>query len=132
MTNCRFCRELGIEPNFTKSKANKPNPPSIEPSPSLELKASPKCLKDIYLDGQETLPVIITSHLTVGQEESPISVLRKHREAIGKTMTDIKKLSPAIIQHHIHLNEKVKPKRDPQSRLNSIVQEVVRTEIMKI
>ena len=37
-------------------------PPFIESSPFLELKALPKHLKYIYLDEQETLPVIIVSH----------------------------------------------------------------------
>jgi len=60
-----------------------------------------------------------------------MSIFRKNREAIGWTMTDIKGLSPAIIQHRIHLNEEVTPKRDPQHRLNPIMQEVVYTEILK-
>jgi len=45
-------------------------------------------------------------------------------------MTDIKGLSLVIVQHCIHLNEK-KPKRDSQRRLNSIMQEAIRAEILK-
>ena len=37
-----------------------------------------------------------------------------------------------MVQHHIHLNEEVTPKRDPQHRLNLIMQEVVRAEILKL
>ena len=44
-------------------------PPSIESSPSLELKALPKYLKYAYLGKQETLLVIVASDLTDGQEE---------------------------------------------------------------
>ena len=47
-------------------------------------------------------------------------------------MTDIKGLSPTIVQHHIHLNEDATPKRDPQRRLNPIMQEVVHAEIVKL
>ena len=47
-------------------------------------------------------------------------------------MTDIKGLSPNIVQHRIHLNEEVTPKRDPQRRLNPIMQEVIRAEILKL
>ena len=47
-------------------------------------------------------------------------------------MTDIKGLSPAIVQHRIHLNEEATPKRDPQRRLNLIMQEVVHAEIVKL
>jgi len=80
-------------------------PFSIKSLPPLKLKTLPKHLKYIYLDGQNTLSVIIASHLTAGQEESLMSVLRKHREAIGWTITNIKGLSPAIVQHRIHPNE---------------------------
>ena len=47
-------------------------------------------------------------------------------------MTDIKGLSPAIVQHLIHLNEEAISKRDPQCRLNPIIQEAVHAEIMKL
>jgi len=47
-------------------------------------------------------------------------------------MADIKEINPSIVQHRIHLTEEAKPKRDPQCRLNSIMQEVVRTEIVKL
>ena len=105
--------------------------PSSEPSSSLELKALPAHLKYAYLGEQETFPVIIASHLNDGQEEYLKAILRKHREAIGWTMTDIKGLSLTIVQHRIHLNEDATPKRDPQRRLNPIMQEAVRTEILK-
>jgi len=101
--------------------------PSIESSPSIKFKALPKHLKYAYLGEQETLLNIIASHLTAKYEESLISVLRKHKEATSWTMTDIKGLNSVIVQHHIHLNEEVIPKRDPQSRLNPIMQEAVRT-----
>jgi len=107
-------------------------PSSNESSPSLELKALPMHLKYVFLGEQETFTIIITSHLNDWQEENHKTVLRKHKRAIGWTMTDIKGLSPAIVQHHIHLNEEATLKRDPQHRLNSIMQEVVHAKIMKL
>ena len=86
--------------------------PFSEPSSSLELKTLHVHLKYVYLGEQETFPVIIASHLNDGQEEDLKEILRKHREAIGWTMTDIKRLSPTIVQHCIHLNEDATPKRD--------------------
>jgi len=47
-------------------------------------------------------------------------------------MTDIKGLSPVIVQHRIHLNEEAKPKRDARRRLNPIMQNVVRAEKLKL
>ena len=78
------------------------------------------------------MPVIVRSHLTDGEEKNFMSILRKNREAIGYSMTNIKGLSPAIVQHRIHLNEEATPKRDPQRRLNPIMQEAVHAEIVKL
>jgi len=107
-------------------------PPPIELPPSLELKTLPKHLKYAYLGAQETLPVIVASNLTNRQEKNLLATLRRHREAIGWTMADINGLSPKIVQHRIHLNEGVKPKRDSQRRLNPLMQEAVQGEIMKL
>ena len=63
--------------------------PSNEPSSSLELKALFAHLKYVYLGEQESFLVIIASHLNDGQEDLK-AILRKHKEAIGWTMTDIK------------------------------------------
>ena len=61
-----------------------------------------------------------------------MSIMRKHREAIGWTMNDIKGISLAIVQHRIHLNDDATPKKDLQCRLNTFMQDVVRTEILKL
>jgi len=55
------------------------NLPSNESTPSLELKALPEHLMYVYLGGRETLPVIITSHLTGQHEDILMSILRRHR-----------------------------------------------------
>ena len=106
-------------------------PPPIGLLPSIELKILPKHLKYAYLGEQETLLVIVASNLTNRQEEDLMTILRKHKEAIGWIMTDIKGLSPTIVQHRIHLNEEAKPKRDPQRRLNLIMQSV-QAEMVKL
>lgn len=58
-------------------------------------------------------------------------MLKEHKEAIGWTMVDIKGISPTIVQHRIHLIEDAKPKRDPQRRLNPVMKEAVRKDILK-
>jgi len=58
----------------------------------------PKHLKYAYLGEQETLQVIVASNLTNKQEEDLMTILRKHREAIGWTMIDIKGLNLTIVQ----------------------------------
>jgi len=96
------------------------------------LKALPAHLKYVYLGELENFPVIIASHLNDEQEEDLKTILRKHREVIGWTMTDIKGMSPTIVQYHIHLNEDATPKRDPHRRLNPIMQDVIHVEIVKL
>jgi len=59
--------------------ANRPS----ESFPSLKLKVLPEYLKYAYLGENDTLPVIIASHLSGEQEESLMSVLIKEKEAIG-------------------------------------------------
>ena len=61
-----------------------------------------------------------------------MSILKRQREAIGWTMKDIKGISPAIVQHRIHLTNEVIPRREPQRRLNPLMQEAVNTEILKL
>ena len=61
-----------------------------------------------------------------------MSILKRHREAIGWTMKDIKGISPAIVQHRIHLTDEAIPRRDPQRRLNLLMQESVKAEILKL
>ena len=40
-------------------------------------------------------------------------------------------ISPAIVQHRIYLTDEATPRRDPQSRLNPLMQEAVKAEILK-
>ena len=56
---------------------------SNEATASLELKALPEYLKYAYLGRREILPVITAPHLTEQQEDSLMSILKRHKEAIG-------------------------------------------------
>ena len=47
-------------------------------------------------------------------------------------MKDIKGISPAIVQYRIHLIDEATPRRDPQRRLNPLMQEAVKAEILKL
>ncbi|XP_071939262.1 uncharacterized protein [Coffea arabica] len=106
--------------------------PSVVQAPVLELKPLPEHLKYAYLGDNETLPVIISSALSKTQEEKLIRVLREHKEAIGWTIADIKGISPAICMHRIRLEEDAKPVRQAQRRLNPLMMEVVKKEILKL
>lgn len=63
---------------------------TVPEPPKKELKPLPDNLKYKFLGPADTLPVIIASDLHVAQEERLLDVLRKHKEAIGWTIEDIK------------------------------------------
>ena len=65
--------------------------PSIESSLIFELKLLPSHLKYAYLSQNNTLPVIISSTLDKGQEQSLVDVLGKYRKVIGWTMATLKR-----------------------------------------
>ena len=106
--------------------------PSEEKPPKLELKPLPSHLKYAFLGVEETFPVIISSFLESYQENKLLEILRTHKIAIGWTIADIKGINPLIFTHRIHLEEDVKPSRQPQRQLNPIMKEVVKKEVLKL
>ena len=106
--------------------------PSEERPPTIELKPLPSHLKYAFLGVEETFPVIISSSLELDQENKLLEILRTHRTALGWTIADVKGISPLICTHRIHLEEDVKPSRQPQRRLNPIMKEVVKKEVLKL
>ncbi|KAL7615136.1 hypothetical protein Lser_V15G05445 [Lactuca serriola] len=83
-------------------------PPSLVQPPKLELKVLPQHLKYAYLGNNETLPVIISNHLTECEEEKLIKVIKENKEAMGWTIADIKGLSPSTCMHKILLEDECK------------------------
>ena len=106
--------------------------PSEDKPPKLELKPLPSHLKYAFLGVEETFPIIISSSLESDQENKLLEILRTHKTAIGWTVADIKGISPLICTHRIHLEEDVKPSRQPQRRLNPVMKEVVKKEVLKL
>ena len=103
----------------------------IEEPPKIELKVLPSHLKYVYLGDCSTLPVIISAELTKDQAERLITVLKKFKKAIGWTIVDIRGISPSFYMHKIILQEGERARIDGKKRLNPIMQEVVRKEVIK-
>ena len=106
-------------------------PSSVQP-PKLELKTLPDTLKYAFLGVRETFPVVISSSLEAHQESGLLAVLKRHTKAIGWSIADIHGIDPSVCTHHIYLEEDVKPSRQPQRRLNPIMKDVVRAEVLKL
>ena len=103
--------------------------PSEERPHTLELKPLPSHLKYAFLGVEETFPVIISSSLESEQENKLLEILRTRKTVLGWTIADIKGISST---HRIHLEEDVKPSRQPRRRLNLIMKEVVKKEVLKL
>ncbi|CAN6684920.1 unnamed protein product [Malus baccata var. baccata] len=105
---------------------------SSEQVPKLELKLLPSHLKYAHLGVNETLPVIIAADLNDTKEDKLLRVFRKYQNVLGWTLADIKSISPALCMHRIFVKAGIKPTVEAQRRLNPIMKEVVRVEVMKL
>ncbi|GKC93650.1 DNA-directed DNA polymerase, partial [Tanacetum coccineum] len=65
-------------------------------------------------------------------EYNYLHVLEKQNEAIAWKMPDIKGISPSYCTHKILMEDDFKPVIQPQRRLNPKVQDVVKSEIVKL
>ncbi|KAL8116362.1 hypothetical protein AgCh_022748 [Apium graveolens] len=119
---------LGME---ELNKAPKRLKPSIKEAPTLELKALPEHLRYAFLGNASTSPVIIVSELSGSDEEKLLRILREFISAIGWTIAYIKGISLSYCMHKILLEEGSKPTVEQQRRLNPIMKEVVKKEILK-
>ena len=113
------------------NREHKPSKSSREEPPVLELKPLPAHLRYAYLGESSTLPVIIAAELTKEREESLLHILRKFQGAIGWTIADIKGISPSFCMHKILLEDDKKGSIEGQRRMNPIMKEVVKKEIIK-
>ncbi|XP_075075179.1 uncharacterized protein LOC107760480 [Nicotiana tabacum] len=124
-------RELEFEPLHLGKRETPPANPSIEEPPKLELKPLPTHLRYEFLGPDSTLPVIISSSLLDVQVQQLLQVLKECKSAIGWTMADIKGISPAYCMHKILLEERHKPSREHQRRLNPNMKEVGGMTVVK-
>ncbi|KAL6313146.1 hypothetical protein AAG906_026131 [Vitis piasezkii] len=122
-------RREEILPLFNKEEAQEATKEEI---PKLNLKPLPMELKYTYLEENKQCPIVISSSLTTHQEISLLEVLKRCKKAIGWQISDLKGISPLVCTHHIYMEEEAKPIRQPQRRLNPHLQEVVRTEVLKL
>ncbi|CAA0805919.1 Unknown protein [Striga hermonthica] len=122
----------GESSGISSFDTNEKSPPSILQTPVKELKPLADHFKYIFLGEENTFPVIISSKLTKTQEDELVKVLQSHKQALGWTISDIKGISPSICTHHILWETRAEPVRQPQHRLNPVVLDVVKVEVLKL
>ncbi|KAJ9542541.1 hypothetical protein OSB04_029047 [Centaurea solstitialis] len=105
---------------------------SLEEPPELELKDLPDHLEYRFLQGNNSLPVIISALLTTDEKERLIAVLKRHKKALAWKISDIPGISPSFCTHKILMEDNFKPCVQKQRRLNPKMQEVVKKEVIKL
>ena len=69
--------------------------------------------------------------MTKSEEQKLLEILRKYKEAIAWSIEALKGISPSICMHKILLNDNAKTSIEHQRRLNPVMKEVVRKEVLK-
>ena len=115
-----------------KSSSSEEKGQEVEKSyEGLILKELPKHLKYAFLRAERAQPIVIATNLTIENEQKLIRILRKYKEAIAWSVEDLKEISPSICMHKILLEENAKISIEHQRRLNPVMKEVVRNEVLK-
>ena len=95
------------------------------------MKELPSHLKYVFLEPEKGKPVIISAELIENGEQRLLQILRKYKEAIAWSIEDLKGISPSICMHKILLHDDVKTSVEHQRRLNPVMKDVVRKEVLK-
>ena len=98
----------------------------------LVLKELPSHLKYAYLEPPKRKPVIISTKLSDAEEQKLLRILKKHKDSIAWSIEELKGISPSICMHKILVEETSKPSVEHQRRLNPMMKEVVRKEVLKL
>jgi len=100
--------------------------------PPIELKPLPPSLKYVFLNDNPGTPVITSNKLSQDETHRLVTVLERHRSAIGYSLHDLKGISAAICTHRIPTDPDIPPSREHQCRLNNSMREVVNKEVLKL
>ena len=78
------------------------------------------------------MPIVISSDLAPPQEKALLQLLRRHKQALGWSISDLRGISPLFCTHRIFLEENAKLVRQMQRRLNPNMKDVVRGKFLKL
>lgn len=109
-----------------------PNLIPFPKKPYVELKTLPKNLRYEFLDKELEHLVIVNAYLGQKETEQLLDVLRKYPTSIGYNIFDLKGINPSMCMHRIMLEEDSKTSREHQRRINPIMSDVVKREVLKL
>jgi hypothetical protein len=127
-----FDDEHFIEEEEELAKLVQLDPLEVPPQPSIELKPLPLGLKYVFLNNNLETPVIISDKLSQEETYRLVTILERHRSAIGYSIHDLIGISPVLYTHRIPTDPNISPIREPQRRLNNAMREVVKKEVLKL
>jgi hypothetical protein len=90
-----------------------------------------KHLKYAFIGDNDTLPVFIAANLTQDHKKVLMEVLVAHKAATGRTIADLRWISPSTVMQKIITEEGAKLARDAQRRVNPNMREVFKKEVLK-
>jgi hypothetical protein len=76
--------------------------------------------------------VIISDKLSHEETQKLVATLEKYRSVIGYSLKDLKGISPSLCTHHIPMDQDNKHVWEHQRRLNTMMREVVKKEVLKL
>eukprot|EP00253_Pinus_taeda_P008492 PITA_08492 len=74
----------------------------------------------------------IRNQLQSQQEQEVIALLKKYSKAFAWDYIDMQGIHPNTCTHHIYTDDKLKPVRQPQRRMNPTMKEIVKEELHKL
>ena len=102
----KFPRNFKFKESGVVQSEDKPS--KVEP-PILELKQLPSHLRYAFLEDSYNFTIIINSTFSDLEEEKLLRVLREHKRALGRTISNIKGISPSLCIDKIFMEESYKP-----------------------
>ena len=95
------------------------------------MKELPRHLKYAFLEPKKENPIIISAALIELEEQKLLEIIRKNKEAIAWSIEYLKGIRPSICMHKILLEDNAKTFVEHQRRLNPVIKEVVRKEVLE-
>ena len=88
-------------------------------------------MKYVFLGEERSKSVIIAADLSIEKEQKVVEIVRQHKEAIAWSVEDLKGIIPSICMHKILMEKNARTSIEHQRRLNLMMKEVVKKEVLK-
>jgi hypothetical protein len=92
----------------------------------------PPGLQYIFLNGDHKTPVIISDKLSNDETQRLVATLEKYQSIIGYSLKDLKGISLSLCTHCIPMEQNYKLVREHQRRLNNVMREAVKKEVLNL